>query len=211
MGRGLGNHDDEINQATLEATFEEVYATHYSNNRGRVHIRFVSCPDVTTPYSDLISSLRCSSFDNLPIDHTPLSLIPLFVTEDPLYLYHLKELVEMCNSSYRKFLASDEGRGFAGTVSVLGDCVGSILIYDILRDQKRPSPSGLKYAKSLSLDENKSDTGKFRSSSDPLPCDDTAQDMALMFDVTRLFMFGSPLALVLSLRGIRIGPPGKLY
>lgn len=44
----------------------------------------------------------------------------------------MSRVVNGANQVYQEFVRSDEGRGFAGQVSFVGDSVGSILAYDAL-------------------------------------------------------------------------------
>ena len=199
------HHDDEIDRMTLKRIFNEVYMTHYNNGITEVYVRFVPCPDVTTSHYNLLSSLQCRS-SSLPtattvLDHAfPLPVLPLLATEDSSYRSHLNELVALCNTAYRQFLYSDEGLDFNGQVCVVGDCMGSILMYDILTSEDQPLERGYPFSPVAN---------EFTTSSD-VNTDRSSQDVSLLFPVSGFFMFGSSLALVLSLRHIRNGQPGAL-
>ena len=252
-GTGLQFDDinDKIDSKTLSGIFDEVFRTHYQFTIGRIAIRFVPCPDISSSAYNLISSLRpspvalatqtfASPHRSQLNDHTfPICTLPLIATEDPTYRNSLDQLVSSTNSIYQTFLMSEEGQYFKGQVCLLADCIGSVMVYDILTRNtseafRSPSHSP---AQSPSTPPTiiKRLTHKPMSMSVPMdyqvhqsvatPTRDAPRvlhipspthekrlpkvtrrlDTPLLFDVSRVFVFGSPLGLVLSLRRTRDG------
>ena len=65
-------------------------------------------------------------------DRLPIGTIPLFASSSPDYVNSLNTVVQSANKVYCDFLQSEDGIGFCGQVSVVGDSVGSVLAYDAL-------------------------------------------------------------------------------
>jgi hypothetical protein len=73
-------------------------------------------------------------------ERLPIGAIPLFAAASPRYQEAVSQLVATANTTYRNFLATEEGAGFGGQVCLVGDSIGSILAYDALcRNMKRSS------------------------------------------------------------------------
>ena len=252
-GTGLQFDDvnDKIDSQTLSGIFDEVFRTHYQFTIGRITIRFVPCPDISSSAYNLVSSLRPSPvalatqtftppYKNQFYDHTfPICTLPLIATEDPTYHNSLDQLVSSANSVYQTFLVSEEGRYFKGQVCLLADCIGSVMVYDILTRNtsdtfRSPShspaqspsttPTIMKrlghkpismsvpndYQVHQSLGTPTRDAPRVLRIPSPtqekrLPRFTRRSDAPLLFDVSKVFVFGSPLGLVLSLRRTRDG------
>jgi hypothetical protein len=54
------------------------------------------------------------------------------MTSSPEYSEALSRVIIKANAVYHEFLKSEEGVGFTGQVSVIGDSAGSIFAYDAL-------------------------------------------------------------------------------
>ena len=65
-------------------------------------------------------------------DRLPIGTIPLFASSSPDYVNSLNHVIHAANKVYSDFLQSEDGMGFCGQVSLVGDSVGSILAYDAL-------------------------------------------------------------------------------
>jgi len=66
-------------------------------------------------------------------ENLPFSTLPLLALADPHnHRTRLANFVRECNRVYHDFLASNEGHSFQGQVVVIGDSLGSILVYDSL-------------------------------------------------------------------------------
>jgi hypothetical protein len=105
------------------------------------------------------------SFLGVCNDRLPLGAISLFATASPRYQEALSQLVTTANTTYRNFLATEEGAGFAGQVCLLGDSIGSILAYDALcRNMKRSSSDS-----SVPESTAAAAAGELRDSSPPSP------------------------------------------
>lgn len=66
--------------------------------------------------------------ENLPFSTLPL----LAIANQDHYRVSLSKFTRECNKVYQEFLNSDEGQMFQGQVVIVGDSVGSILVYDAL-------------------------------------------------------------------------------
>ncbi|XP_076472985.1 protein retinal degeneration B-like [Babylonia areolata] len=62
----------------------------------------------------------------------PVGAIALFASTSAHHLDHVNLAVSRANAVYHEFLASPEGKGFAGQVCILADSTGSLLAYDAL-------------------------------------------------------------------------------
>ncbi|XP_063225063.1 protein retinal degeneration B isoform X2 [Bacillus rossius redtenbacheri] len=198
---------------TFRGAFESVVRQHYPSMVGRIAIRLVSCPSVCTEGLGVLSSLSPYSFDVSPSsmdgphvtnDSIPIGAIPLFATSSPEYLDAVSRVVAATNGAHQEFVRSDEGKGFCGQVYLVGDGVGSILAYDVLcRGQQYQSRNDSENSILDNADEADVDTrhlfapvSRRRSSS----TSDQSQHCKLDFEVSELFMFGSPLAIILAFR-----------
>lgn len=66
-------------------------------------------------------------------ENLPFSTLPLLALADQhQHRIRLANFVRECNRVYHDFLASNEGHSFQGQVVVIGDSLGSILVYDSL-------------------------------------------------------------------------------
>ncbi|XP_031549781.1 membrane-associated phosphatidylinositol transfer protein 2-like [Actinia tenebrosa] len=127
----------------IEDSFQTVIKSHYRGAVGRFAIRLVECPSVCSkalnmlsqlcPYVDSDSDTGSCSSGFCPISSSfPISAIPLMVTSSLEYDEMVAAMITATNSVYQEFLRSDEGQGFNGEVSILGDCMGALLVYDAL-------------------------------------------------------------------------------
>lgn len=62
----------------------------------------------------------------------PLGCLPLFAASSPEYADTVARTILAANQAYAEFLKSPEGAGFSGSVAVVGDAAGSVLLYDAL-------------------------------------------------------------------------------
>ncbi len=66
-------------------------------------------------------------------ENLPFSTLPLIALADHhQHRMRLVDFIRECNRVYHDFLASHEGHSFQGQVVVIGDSLGSILVYDSL-------------------------------------------------------------------------------
>lgn len=72
-----------------------------------------------SPYSFDVSP-SCSDSPQVTHDSVPIGAIPLLATASHEYQEALSRTVSAANLAYREFLQSDEGRGFNGTVNLIG-------------------------------------------------------------------------------------------
>lgn len=69
-----------------------------------------------------------SLHENLPFNTLPL----LALANRTQYKSSLKKFVRECNQVYQQFLNSPDGHSFQGQVVIVGDSLGSLLVYDSL-------------------------------------------------------------------------------
>ena len=230
------NHD--IDFRTLKETLHEVLNTHYQFGRGRVTIKLIPSPNIGGKAYDILSSLNPSnshtsvnfppSSQNSASSYSfPICALPILASVDPAYSLSLRQLVLTSNIIYRDFLESSEGQSFNGHVCILADCLGSVMVYDILcrpedhspcttpTNNKRLSESSSHSSSSVKL---KRLPSPLESSCKPKslgahpvgspeqnapPFSTKSSELAysgFMFEVSSIFMFGSPLGYVLSHR-----------
>jgi hypothetical protein len=117
------------------------------------------------------------------------------------------------NQVYQEFLKSDEGRGFNGQVTIVGDSMGSILAHDALcRSNARHGSEASGLNNILDFPENNDlDASRLLTAPSPRRRSSSTSDQRLPkfdFEVGDFFMFGSQLSIVLASRRLsdnRIG------
>lgn len=212
------NHD--IDFRTLKNTLEEVLNTHYHFARGRVTIKSIPTPNIGTKAYETLSSLSPAHNSTL-LEHTqksvpnfifPISALPILATSDSTYSASLRQLVISANIIYQDFLESrNASRSFKGNVCILADSLGSVMVYDILSRSSEGGGDPVLKAESSSNSSPAATPFKPHPKPHPLsfhhqhssdqPHSETSS-VRFMFDVCNLFMFGSPLGLILSHRQI---------
>lgn len=194
----MANHD--IDFRTLKTTLEEVLNTHYHFARGRVTVKSIPTPNIGTKVYETLSSLSPTQNTSLsentqksdPNFIFPISALPILATADPAYPGSLRQLIISANIIYEDFLDSRSvSKSFNGHVCILADSLGSVMVYDIL---SRCMGGDHEHSKA----ESSSTTPpisrpRHRTSSDE-------SSLRFLFDVSNVFMFGSPLGLILSHR-----------
>ena len=147
----------------FRSSLEAVSRQHFpSLSSGRLGLRLVSCPSLC---SDAITVLNSISPVEIPLESPPpsanssteeasgqgvvinnwppLGCLPLFAASSPEYSDSVTRLIQLANQTYAEFIKSPEGTGFSGPVTIVGDAVGSILLYDALcKGQDGPSRFG---------------------------------------------------------------------
>ncbi|XP_065202321.1 protein retinal degeneration B isoform X2 [Planococcus citri] len=203
---------------TLRGSFESVMRQHYPTMVGRVAIKLVACPPITTNSLSILSSLSPYSFDVSPSstdaphfthDSIPMGVIPVLSTISTNYIDALNKMIHNANNVYRHFLKTEEGFGFNGNICLIGDCMGAILAYDALCHSKRDREDF--FTLFFRGNRNVTESSSTSESADGRRSSSTGDDSSneglrhisinkLEFDVRDLFMFGSPVPLVLAFR-----------
>ncbi|KAL4608437.1 membrane-associated phosphatidylinositol transfer protein 3-like isoform X1 [Arapaima gigas] len=129
--------------ATLAEVLDRVARAHSrSATAEHVQIRLVPCPAVCAEAFSLVSTLNPYSYDESciasSVDYLPLAALPLLAVAAPRYLDAVATLIIRANRVYHSFLQSEDGRGFTGSVSLMGDSVGGVLCFDALCFSSRP-------------------------------------------------------------------------
>ncbi len=73
--------------------------------------------------------------ENLPFNTLPL----LALANQAQYRTNVVTFTRECNKVYHEFLSSPEGQSFQGQVAIVGDSLGSLLVYDALCQQSSTS------------------------------------------------------------------------
>nr|CAG4636761.1 EOG090X00NX [Ceriodaphnia reticulata] len=125
--------------ATFRSNLEAVSRQHFPGLcSARLAVRLVSCPTLCPDAITVLNSLSNSSSaaaaspPSLAAAWPPLGCLPLFAASSPEYADTVTRTILAANQAYTEFLKSPEGAGFSGSVAVVGDAAGSILLYDAL-------------------------------------------------------------------------------
>ncbi|XP_053678781.1 protein retinal degeneration B [Anopheles nili] len=212
---------------TFRGALESVMRQHYPSLVGHVALRLVSCPAVCSDALGILSSLSPYSFNTSPsgvdvpnLADVPIGAIPLLATCSPDFQESVSRAVSCANQTFADFLKSDEGRGFNGQVVLIGDSMGSVLAHDALcrsNTHQGSEASGLNHIADFVADVASSDLDATKLLTAPSPrrrSSSTSESRVPKFDfeVGDFFMFGSPLAVILSARRLsdsRAGATGK--
>ncbi|XP_067933017.1 protein retinal degeneration B-like [Watersipora subatra] len=149
--------------STWRLTFDKVVSRHYPNFLHRYSIKLVPCPAIHSDSLNMLASINpyCQGSDSgshLHNDYFPISAVPLLAFQSADYQDGLKTVSNRANKAYRDFLLSDEGQGFNGQVILIGDCMGSVMAFDII--------CSLQNDLSCSTSESLNDKKKFASDTD---------------------------------------------
>ncbi|XP_043281556.1 protein retinal degeneration B isoform X2 [Venturia canescens] len=205
---------------TFRGAFESVMRQHYPNMVGHIAVKFVSCPSICTEGLGILSSFdvspSCLDTPQITHDTLPIGAIPLLATSTSEYQDAVSKVVSGANQVYQDFLRSEEGHGFTGQISFVGDSVGSILAYDVLcrsvqyQSRHDSENSILENDNQPGIENNGTMIDDSKHLTAPSPrrrsssTSENSQQCKLDFDVSEFFMFGSPLALVLAYRKISL-------
>lgn len=135
----------------FKSTMEALVKAQYSNFNERIAYRLVSCESICKEALIMLSTL--SSIANEPIvtwndsdsfaeqsaeafslnENLPFGTIPLLISANQTkYKENLTKFTKECNKVYNEFINSNEGTMFQGSIVLIGDSVGSLLVYDAL-------------------------------------------------------------------------------
>ncbi|KAL5109813.1 Membrane-associated phosphatidylinositol transfer protein 2 [Taenia crassiceps] len=155
----------------------------------RVIMQLISCPSMAEDSLRSLNALDPAMLEPGILEAKkgtlrsiiPIGNIPLLLTTSSHYTHDIHLLAQQLNESYVGFRDSIDGIHFSGNVFLVADSIGSIMVYDLLvscPDFKR--------------------NGTFTN------LESLQQDIrdapSLLFDVQDVFLLGSPLGLLLSLR-----------
>ncbi|KAF0748361.1 protein retinal degeneration B isoform X2 [Aphis craccivora] len=211
---------------TFRGAFESVMRQHYPNMIGHVAMRLIPCPSICAEGLSVLSKLSPYSFDvspsgmectNITHDSVPIGAIPILAGCSHDYKDIVSNVIRMANQVYREFIKSDEGFGFNGRVYFIGDSMGSVIGYDALcrspdsqssHDASRHSTP--EHLPKKSDNDDCTSVGSMDSSFKVLvtppvrrrSSSTSDSNVCLDFEVNEMFMFASPLSLVLAFRKI---------
>ncbi|XP_055684260.1 protein retinal degeneration B isoform X2 [Lutzomyia longipalpis] len=196
---------------TFRGAFESVMRQHYPSMVGHVAIRLVPCPSVCTDALGILSSLSPYSFDSSPsttdspnMTDVPIGAIPLLTTCTQEFQDAVNQAVTAANLAYSDFQRCEEGCGFAGQVVLIGDSMGGILAYDALcRSYGRLGSDASALDFEDRIVDNEHDAARLLMAPSPRRRSSSINEARLpkfQFEVGDLFLFGSPLAIVLAAR-----------
>ncbi|CDS42302.1 membrane associated phosphatidylinositol [Echinococcus multilocularis] len=178
--------------ATFKSLVESTVKNFFPDVQLRVIMQLVLCPSMA---ADTLRSLNAldpampeSSISGAKKgtmrSFTSLGNIPLLLTTSSHYPNDVHRLAQQLNERYVEFRNSIDGIHFSGNVFVVADSIGSIMTYDLLvsccPDFKHPQDDIFTNLDSLQQDIHDAPS--------------------LLFDVQDVFLLGSPLGLLLSLR-----------
>uniref|UniRef100_A0A336M3T4 CSON011146 protein n=1 Tax=Culicoides sonorensis TaxID=179676 RepID=A0A336M3T4_CULSO len=117
---------------------EFVIRQHYHSMVGRVVIKNVICENICTDVLSRLSTLNPYSFEATyaegPLIHDSfIGSIPLIAVQKQNYPDIVLQSIQAANKIYQDFINSNEGNGFKGEISIIGDSIGSIVAFDALR------------------------------------------------------------------------------
>ncbi|XP_041763782.1 protein retinal degeneration B isoform X1 [Anopheles merus] len=197
---------------TFRGALESVMRQHYPSLVGHVALRLVACPAVCSDALGILSSLSPYSFNTSPssadvssLADVPIGAIPLLATCSPDFQESVSRAVSCANQTFADFLKSDEGRGFNGQVVLIGDSMGSVLAHDALcrsAAHQGSEASGLNHIADFA-EANDLDATKLLTAPSPRRRSSSTSESRVPkfeFEVGDFFMFGSPLAVILSAR-----------
>ncbi|XP_002737070.2 membrane-associated phosphatidylinositol transfer protein 3-like [Saccoglossus kowalevskii] len=196
---GQDINSKQIDLNTLRAALDAVTRAHFPATYGHIAVKLVPCPSTCTEALNLLTSISPYSYDtksplndNSPStgcgDFLPLGALPVIATSNPEYLEIVTTVVNKANSVYADFLKSDDGFGFSGQVSLIGDSVGAILGYDMLCWPNLSSLNhhGSQLSMSESEDDHLQETRPLSRSSGDLQQIDT-EDVVTSIDTNKRF------------------------
>ncbi|XP_052864610.1 protein retinal degeneration B [Anopheles cruzii] len=197
---------------TFRGALESVMRQHYPALIGHVALRLLPCPPVCSDALGILSSLSPYSFNSPPavgdvasLTDVPIGAIPLLATSSPDFHESVSRAVTCANQIFSEFLKSDEGRGFNGQIVMIGDSMGSILAHDALcrsNAHQGSEASGLNHISDF-VEANELDASKLLTAPSPRRRSSSTSESRVPkfeFEVGDFFMFGSPLAVILSAR-----------
>ena len=122
---------------TFKNCMKNVIDSYYPSLIGRIAVRYVPCPPICLDSLMVLSSLSPHSVqspDSLfqTFSSIPMGALPLFAISSFDYQENLLNVISQCNKVYADFIKSDEGKGFNGKVTLIGDSVGAIIGFDAL-------------------------------------------------------------------------------
>ncbi|XP_037919293.1 protein retinal degeneration B isoform X2 [Hermetia illucens] len=195
---------------TFRAAFDSVVRQHYPAMTSHVAIRLVPCPAICTDALGILSSLSPYSFDSSPsaadlpnIADVPIGAIPLLAVSSPDFTDAVNRTIAAANSVYQDFLKTDEGRGFAGQVVIVGDSMGAVLAHDALCRGCSRHGNDMSGGEEDRLMDNEMDAKRLLIAPSPRRRSSSSSDSRLIkfdFEVTDFFMFGTPMSIVLASR-----------
>ncbi|XP_077996316.1 membrane-associated phosphatidylinositol transfer protein 2-like [Glandiceps talaboti] len=140
---GQDINSKQIDLNTFGAALDAVVRAHFPAANGRIAIKLVNCPSTCTEALNTLTSISPYSYDTKsPLnensqstgcgDFLPLGALPVMATSSPEYVDIVTTTINRANAVFSDFIKSEEGMGFTGQVSMIGDSMGAILGYDIL-------------------------------------------------------------------------------
>ncbi|VDL59750.1 unnamed protein product [Hymenolepis diminuta] len=181
----------QADYSTFKSLLESTVSNTFPGLQSRVITQLVPCPYQTTKSLRLLNMLDPSSLEpdiagvnkGAMRSIIPIGNIPLLLTTSPHYPHEIDLLAQLLNECYVQFRNSVDGIRFSGNVFIVADCVGSIMLYDLLVS----SNSSLKRANTYTNMEN-------------IHHQEVQEGPSLLFDIQDVFFLGSPLGLLLAIR-----------
>ncbi|KAM3175254.1 hypothetical protein ACTXT7_008874 [Hymenolepis weldensis] len=130
----------QADYSTFKSLLESTVSNIFPGLQSRVITQLVPCPYQTTKSLRLLNVLDPSSLEpdisgvnkGAMRSIIPIGNIPLLLTTSPHYPHEINLLAQLLNESYVQFRNSVDGIRFSGNVFIVADCVGSVMLYDLL-------------------------------------------------------------------------------
>lgn len=122
---------------TFRGVLEFVMRQNYHHLVGHISVKQIICSSVCTNVLNALSNLHPFSYEspigeNNHVAETQIGVVPLLVASNPRFNGVVDQAIQLANQTYTDFLNSEEGRGFSGQVTVVGDSVGSLIAYEAM-------------------------------------------------------------------------------
>lgn len=122
---------------TFRGVLEFVMRQHYPSLVGHIAVKQVTCPDTCSDILNRVSNINPYSFESTYAEgplvaDTQIGIVPLLLASKKDFPKIVDECIFATNKIFDDFLHSDEGCGFHGQVTIIGDSIGSVIAYDAL-------------------------------------------------------------------------------
>nr|CDS34895.2 calpain (C02 family) [Hymenolepis microstoma] len=172
----------QADYSTFKFFLESIVSNVFPGLQSRVITQLVPCPYQSTEALRMLNVLDPSFLESgisgvnkgAMRSIIPIGNIPILLTTSPHYPHEINLLAQLLNERYVEFRNSMDGIHFSGNVFIVADCVGSIMLYDLLSNT---------FTNMVNIHKQ-----------------EVREGPSLLFDVQDVFLLGSPLGLLLSLR-----------
>nr|CDS34890.2 calpain (C02 family) [Hymenolepis microstoma] len=181
----------QADYSTFKFFLESIVSNVFPGLQSRVITQLVPCPYQSTEALRMLNVLDPSFLESgisgvnkgAMRSIIPIGNIPILLTTSPHYPHEINLLAQLLNERYVEFRNSMDGIHFSGNVFIVADCVGSIMLYDLLVLSNPSFKRSNTFTNMVNIHKQ-----------------EVREGPSLLFDVQDVFLLGSPLGLLLSLR-----------